>query len=292
MKLKLNITLLACMLTGAVFAQQDPDTESAAIQKQKAELEAALAPVKAKLVDCEKAFRKKESAKVKYDTIGLGAWRAEMAVLKKEKNNEQVVFIKKHPDYFVSLLAFNDVVGPLPSDIAGLKKIYNTLDKKIQQTATGIKTKTLLNKFDAVSIGRIAPGFSAPDTAGKTVNLSDYRGRYVLLDFWASWCGPCREENPKVVAAYQEFKSRNFDVLSVSLDQDGKKADWLKAIHADNLTWTHVSDLKYWSNEVAKLYMVRSIPQNFLIDPQGKIIAANLRGDELIAKLKVLLPKK
>lgn len=286
----MNLTLLACLLTGVAFAQQDPDMESAVILKQKAELEAVLAPSKAKLADCEADYRKKQTVKVKYDTIGLGAWRAEMALLKKEKNNDQLSFIKKHPDYFISLVALNDVIGPLPSDAPALMKVFNTLDKKIQQTATGVKTKTMLDKLVAVSIGKSAPLFSAADTAGKLVNLADYKGKYVLLDFWASWCGPCREENPKVVQAYQEFKHRNFDILSVSLDQEGKKDAWIKAIHDDHLTWQHVSDLKFWNSAVAKLYMVRAIPQNFLIDPNGKIIAVNLRGEELITKLKTLLP--
>jgi peroxiredoxin len=289
MKLKLNITLLVCMLTGAVFAQQDPDMESPEMQKQKTELDATLSAVQQKLVASEKVYRDAQTKKVKYDTLGLGAWRAEMALLKAEKKKGQAAFINKHPDYFISLVALNEVIGPLPSDVPALKRLYNKLDKQIQQTPAGIKTKTTLDKFDAVSIGRVAPAFAAPDTSGKTISLSDYRGKYVLLDFWASWCMPCREENPMVVVAYKQFKDKNFDVLQVSLDQPGKKDAWIKAIHQDGLTWQHVSDLKYWNNEVAQLYMVKSIPQNFLIDPNGKIVAANLRGTALINKLASLL---
>jgi peroxiredoxin len=292
MKLKLSTFLLAFMLTGSVFAQQsDPDVESPAVQKQKTELETTLISVNQKLALSEKTYRDAQTKKVKYDSIGLGAWRAEMAILKAEKNELTITFIKQHTDYFASLLALKDVIGPLPKDVQSLQKIFLKLDKNLQQTATGIKTKTILDKFDAVSIGRIAPGFSAPDTAGKTINLSDFRGKYVLLDFWASWCGPCREENPIVVKAYNTYKDRNFEIRSVSLDQPGKEAAWLKAIHDDQLNWKHVSDLKYWNNEVAQLYSVRSIPQNFLIDPNGKIIAANLRGEELAKKLAGLLPQ-
>ena len=215
--------------------------------------------------------------------------RAEMASLKKEKKKVQIDFIRKHPDYFISLVTLNEVIGHLPENVPSLKKMYNQLDKSLQQTATGTKTKTTLDKFDTVSIGRSAPLFSATDTSGHPVKLADYRGKYVLIDFWASWCGPCREENPLVVKAYHQYKDRNFDILSVSLDQPGKREAWLKAIHDDQLDWTHVSDLKYWNNEVAQLYMVKSIPQNFLIDPKGKIIAANLRGEALSKKLAELI---
>lgn len=291
MKLKLNITLLACMLAGTVFAQQDPDMESPAVKKQKAELDTALSGIQQRLVLSEKTYRDAQTKKVKFDTIGLGPWRAEMAALKMEKKKTEADFITQHPGYFMSLIALNDVIGPLPSNVPELIKLFNRLDKNIQRTTTGIKTKATLDKFDLVSIGRTAPLFSAPDTAGKNISLLDFRGKYVLLDFWASWCGPCREENPIVVKAYQKFRTKNFEILSVSLDQSGKRDAWVKAIHDDGLTWQHVSDLKFWNSEVAQLYAVRSIPQNFLIDPKGKIIAVNLRGEELNKKLSELIPE-
>jgi peroxiredoxin len=134
---------------------------------------------------------------------------------------------------------------------------------------------------------RKAPEFSQPDINGKPVSLSSFKGKYVLLDFWASWCKPCRLENPNVVKAYQEFKEKNFTVFGVSLDEN--KEAWQQAIQKDGLTWTHASDLQSWNNAAAALYGVQSIPANFLIDPQGNIIAQDLRGEELMETLRKVL---
>ena len=123
------------------------------------------------------------------------------------------------------------------------------------------------------------------------ISLSSFKGKYVLVDFWASWCGPCRQENPNLVKAFNRFKNQNFTVLGVSLDRPGNKEKWLKAIHNDGLAWTHVSDLNFWNSKTAALYVVRAIPQNFLLDPNGKIIGKNLRGEDLENKLEELFGK-
>jgi peroxiredoxin len=140
-------------------------------------------------------------------------------------------------------------------------------------------------------IGLQAPLFEQRDTAGRLVSLLNFRGKYVLLDFWASWCKPCREENPNLVKAYQQFGGQGFEVLGVSLEYKGAKDRWLKAIQKDGLTWTHVSGLAFFEDPVAVQYAVQSIPQNFLIDPDGKIIAKNLKGETLFQTLREVMQK-
>src|SRR6185436_6372311 len=136
-------------------------------------------------------------------------------------------------------------------------------------------------------VGKQAPEISLPDTEGKIVKLSSFRGQYVLVDFWASWCAPCRGENPNVVKAYNTFKDKNFTVLGVSLDQN--KQQWLDAIKSDGLNWYQISDLKYWNSAAVGLYGFEGIPFNVLVNPEGKIVATNLRGVALENKLQEIL---
>jgi peroxiredoxin len=277
-----------CLYSGSLLAQTE-NRDSALIKKQTGEWKQALADADRKLEDRQKLYLDVQNKKPKYDTIGLAQYRYEMKVLKEERRQQEITFIKAHPDYVVSVDALKDALGYLPDDIRIYYNLFNGLNKAVKKSKEGLVLRKTINGFMAVRIGAEAPLFQSPDTAGNTISLKDLRGKYVLLDFWASWCGPCREENPNVVKAYEQFKDKHFTVLGISLDKSDKRDAWIKAIKDDGLVWSHVSDLKFWNNEVAKLYSIRSIPQNFLLDPQGKIVAANLRGEELFRKLQELI---
>jgi peroxiredoxin len=203
------------------------------------------------------------------------------------KRTRQQLFIKQYPGSYISLLILMELSSP-NIDVSTIEPAYKSLSASVRNTAAGLEFAKAIDAARATSVGAIAPAFTQNDVNDKPVSLADFRGKYVLVDFWASWCGPCRGENPNVVKAYNQYKNKNFTILGVSLDRPGKKDDWLAAIKADGLEWTQVSDLKFWDNDVAKLYGIKSIPQNYLLDPNGKIIAKNLRGDELNKKLASL----
>lgn len=208
-----------------------------------------------------------------------------------EQDSLAWVYVRQHPDEDLSLLVLNELAGNTP-DVPVVEPVFRSLSDRLRNTSSGKKLAALLYDTGPTAVGAMAPDFMLNDVHDRPVKLSDFRGKYVLLDFWASWCSPCRAENPYVVKAYQAYKAKNFTVLGVSLDQPGKKDAWLQAIQKDGLDWTQVSDLKYWNSAAAQLYNVKAIPQNFLIDPQGKIIAKNLRGETLEKRLATLLAEQ
>ncbi|RZL04961.1 MAG: AhpC/TSA family protein [Hymenobacter sp.] len=220
------------------------------------------------------------------DKMKKGKSQADFDAVMKEYAQIQKVFVQAHPTSWVSLLVLQWMRMAGPPQYAEVAPLYAALTPTQRATPPGQQYGEMLAGLKLTTIGAQAPDFIQLTPTGQAVSLADYRGKYVLLDFWASWCSPCRAENPKVLAAYNALQSKNFTVLGVSIDNNREK--WLKAIAEDKLPWTQVSDLKN-SNEAAQRYGIQSIPQNFLIDPSGKIIAANLRGDELQAKLAQLL---
>ncbi len=203
------------------------------------------------------------------------------------KDKQYHFIMDTKPCVATAFMGINYLNEKMDKTLEDVEKIYNKLDPAIQQTYMGTKIAALAKQLKATSIGQVAPDFTLPDADGKMVSLSSFKGKITLLDFWASWCGPCRAENPNVVAAYTKFHPKGFDILGVSLDD--QKTQWQSAIKKDELPWTHVSDLKGWNSDVAQLYGIQSIPSNLLLDKNGVILAKGLRGAELDAKLSELI---
>jgi peroxiredoxin len=205
----------------------------------------------------------------------------------KAKREVVAQFVKDYPQSIRAAMAIAENYAYY-AEAADVEPLYNLLDEKIKTSTKGIEIKKLIAVYSTVAIGNEAPEIAEETTDGKTLNLSSLHGKYVLLDFWASWCGPCRRENPNIVAAYKEFKDKGFTVFGVSYDT--KKDKWQKAIADDQLNWYQVSDLKGWKNSTSDQYGIKAIPSNLLLDKDGKIIAKNLFGKKLTDKLAELMP--
>lgn len=237
------------------------------------------------LVALAKKINNESSTVDENDSSAVTALQQQANDFNQQMESTGIAFVQYHPEAVASVFVLmNELHTMQPQEMLTL---FNTLTDKVKNTRYAKIALTDINLMAATAVGAVAPGFTMKNTKGEPVSLSSFRGKYVLVDFWASWCTYCRAENPNVVKAYNEFKNKNFTVLGVSLDNS--REGWLTAIRQDDLPFTEVSDLQGWSNAAALLYHVYSIPTNFLIGPDGKIVAKNLRGAELEDKLKQVL---
>ena len=224
-------------------------------------------------------------------------------VVTTESKKKYTTYSETHPKSFISVLIIQGMINDPSVDIKNVEKLFAGLDESLKTTKPGKAVELKIKEAKTPSVGASAvpptqapvgsakwsSDFSAPNPEGKTISLKESLGKITIVDFWASWCGPCRAENPNVVALYNEFHSKGLNIVGVSLDKDAAK--WKEAIAKDKLTWTQVSHLKFWNEPIAIQYQVESIPATFILDASGKVVAKDLRGDELRAKIKELLSK-
>ncbi|WP_395045016.1 redoxin domain-containing protein [Flavobacterium sp.] len=216
--------------------------------------------------------------------------QADYAVLQKKLKDYVVKYIEGNPKSYISTLLIGSLFAEFEPDLQLIEKYYNGLDESLKNNTEGKKILKKLKEFKKVDVGKRAPDFSAKSPEGKVISLKETLGKVTIIDFWASWCAPCRQENPNVVALYNEFHAKGLNIIGVSLDEDATK--WTEAIAKDGLTWTHVSNLKKWKDPIAVQYGINSIPKTFVLNSFGVVVAKDLSGKELRAKIEELLAAK
>ena len=224
------------------------------------------------------------------DSSSIAKLQKEEADLRSSDMTFKKKIVEENPDTFVSVLILTDMIN-MGATTSEVNELYETLTDGLKQTPLAKTLKENMDKRSTVEVGSKAPEFSAPNPQGEVISLKDSMGKITLIDFWAAWCKPCRVENPNLVRIYNKYHEQGFNIIGVSLDKEGQKDKWLKAIEDDKLTWSHVSNLQFWQEPIAQLYGVRSIPAAFILDENGVIVSTNLRGDALEAKVKELLEK-
>jgi len=259
--------------------------------------------VQKKLMDFQsKNMKTMETAQQTKDTVVINKLMQEFSKIQEEvgvaSKAKYVSYAETHPKSFISALIIQGMLNDPTADVAKSEKLYNGLEESLKKTKPGVAIKAKLAELKMPAVGAApAPAveakwrtdFSGPNPQGKTISLKENLGKVTIVDFWASWCAPCRQENPNVVAIYKELHSKGLNIIGVSLDKDAKA--WKDAIAKDNLTWNHVSNLKFWDEPIAAQYKVQSIPATFILDASGTIVAKDLRGDALRAKIIELLAK-
>jgi len=213
----------------------------------------------------------------------------ENAKILEEETEYKKKFIAENGNSLFSVMLISEMLNKKQLTSIEAKAAMDGLDEKLKESTTAVKIKTTIDSMSAADIGAKAPEFSAKTPEGNELALSETLGKYTIIDFWASWCKPCRRENPNVVKVYEKYHDKGLNIISVSLDRQGHKERWIKAIADDNMDWYHVSNLQFWQDPIAKQYSVRSIPATFLLDENGIIIDKNLRGAALEAKIASLL---